>query len=307
MPLGTQPNKKKNSESGVIDHALFAGLFWLAVAGVFGLLVIAIKIDSYLLLGGSLLFLFLLVYIRWIAPYRLTLARHVWKFGSSDICLRLVFLSDLHAGMEKGSQWQARAAKVVQDLKPDVVIFGGDFVESEKEAIQECQTWQQVHAPLGTYFVLGNHDYLDDPAFISKQLQAWKFTPLLNQEVVLEKQGRTLRLVGTDDTWYGRPDLSWFKLSETPALLVSHEPDILLDIQPNLFQGALFGHTHGGQVRFPCIGPLCWLPQTAPQWLDRGEKKWNGLSLIISHGLGESTLSLRWFCPPQIVMVEIWL
>ena len=83
---------------------------------------------------------------------------------------RLIFLSDFHVGLKKQRGYYQRIANQVQALKPDIVVFGGDVVDESAHAIEAFEPLTRIVAPQGCWFVLGNHDFLDDPAFVVRWL-----------------------------------------------------------------------------------------------------------------------------------------
>jgi len=223
--------------------------------------------------------------------------------------VRAILLTDAHAGFFKEPAFYRRVADRVRLLNPDVIFIGGDFVDGDAAALSSLESWRSFSAPLGVYAVLGNHDYYrtGSSSVVRDWIRSSGFKNMTNRSTRLSKEGRSFILLGLDDARLGTPDYSLFVRSatQTPRLLFTHDADALLRLDGTEVNGALIGHTHGGQVRLPIIGSLSYLPQQAPQWLDRGLKYWHQIPVVISQGIGETVAPIRFDCPPQIVEVNI--
>ncbi len=220
--------------------------------------------------------------------------------------LKIVFLSDLHAGSWKGKLFYDRLVKKVNQLEADLLLIGGDLVEERSEAIKDLSSLAHLSAKKGKYFILGNHDYLDNPRLVDEQLQDWGFENVTNTKRLIEYEGQTMELVGLDDPWFGAPDVSLIHSPiNYPRFVFTHEPDMLMDMEDGEADIVVMGHTHGGQVRLPFIGSVTRLPQQMSKELDRGLHVWHNIPVIISQGLGESNARMRFLCPPQIVVIEV--
>ena len=84
-----------------------------------------------------------------------------------------------------------------------------------------------------------------------------------------------------------------------------HNPDPADRAEYNGVDLMISGHTHGGQVRLPFIGPSVPLPTTLGQQYDQGFFPYGKMSLFITSGVGESTVRARLFNPPEIVQLEV--
>jgi hypothetical protein len=220
--------------------------------------------------------------------------------------LRIVFLADLHAGASKGVSFYERVVSRVETLKPDVVILGGDLVDWYARDVKDLACLTNIVAPEGKYFVLGGHDFFDDPDVVTSAMESYGFTNATNRLFQLTAQNKQVDHIGLDDSWFGAPDLLLLRVpKERLRILVTHQADILMDIPQGVADLVLLGHTHGGQVRLPWVGAVLPLPHRAPQWLDEGKKMWQETPVIISRGLGEACSRVRFFAPPEIVCVDV--
>lgn len=295
-------------ESSILDlfRTVIEVVFWLmALVLVTGLAMLSI-LGLWIGAVSMCLGLFLLFYTGYIEPgwYQTVVYRLTLRDGLSTP-LKIIFLSDFHTGHRKSKARYTRLFQRVQKLQPDLVLLGGDFVESIGATAADLEGLQLLKPPLGMFFILGNHDYWDDPKRVAAILTAFGAQDLTNREIELRVGIERIRLIGADDASFGVPVLPNLWQSGLPTIFLTHEVDLLSDIPEGACDLVLLGHTHGGQIRFPFKGSLAPLPQAAPAWLDQGLKTWRGLRLIISRGIGESMARVRFWARPQIVVVEL--
>ncbi|MCI0479554.1 metallophosphoesterase [Candidatus Uhrbacteria bacterium] len=274
----------------VVAWASFtAGGAWIAVGVPF-------LVGAFLVAWGS-----------FIEPRRLVVRRYREPLVPEPATwVRLVFVSDMHAGHFRGRRWFERVTSELASLGADLLVLGGDFVADRADAVGHVGPFARIRAGLGRYFVLGNHDYLDDPDRVRTTVAGWGFADLTNGHVSVRKDGRTLQITGVDDAWHGRPMVPPLRVSTSmPHLTVAHEPDVVLDMKAGDTDLLVTGHTHGGQIRLPFVGALAGIPALLGRRVDRGRKVVNGVPLIVSEGCGESDVRARLFCPPDVTVVEI--
>jgi len=240
-----------------------------------------------------------------------------------DLALRVAMLSDLHAGaplMDEG-----RIEHIVartNALAPDLVLLTGDFgpafrfITRVLPHADVARRLAALRAPLGVYAVNGNHDWWEDEAAlrqgrgavtaIGRALDSVGIPTLRNQVLRagpvlvggLESQWVFGPRRGADDL----PHLLGQVSGDAPLLLMAHEPDIFARL-PARATVTFSGHTHGGQVR---LGG--WSPITPSRYGNRyawGHVREEGRDLIVSGGLGISTLPVRFGVPPEITLVDI--
>ncbi len=256
---------------------------------------------------------------------RLTIQHHTvrptgWPAGLS---LRVAMLSDLHAGAPLMDE--ARIEHIVartNALAPDLVLMTGDFGPScdfVTRVIPHADVARRLaglRAPLGTFAVNGNHDWWEDPVAMrrgagavttmGRALEAVGIPVLRNQVMRagpvlvggLESQWAFGAYRGAEDV----PRLLEQVAGDAPLLVMAHEPDIFATL-PGRAAVTFSGHTHGGQVRL-----LGWSPYTSSRYGNRyawGHVREDGRDLVVSGGLGISTLPVRFGVPPEITVVDI--
>lgn len=207
------------------------------------------------------------------------------------------------------------AIGMVNDLHPDLIALTGDFVsipwagsraKAAEAAVPCARLLTQLKAPQGLWAVLGNHDCYTDPERVTGALEAEKIPVLINQSVPIERNGARFWLAGVDDALAKGADLDQtlrnIPKDEAVVLLV-HEPDFADQVARYPVDLQLSGHSHGGQLRVPLVGPL-YLPELARKYV-WGQYKIGGLTLYTNAGLGTVEIPARFDCPPEITMLTI--
>lgn len=238
--------------------------------------------------------------------------------------LRIAALADLHAC----EPWMPLArieeiVRVANALKPDLVVLLGDYVAGIRRfrtGVVPMHDWSaalgKLEAPLGTYAVLGNHDWWTDAEAVRQALST-RGIPVLENEArrLTAPDGGAFWLAGLGDQlarirgrdgFEGVHDLGKTMRAvtdEAPVILLAHEPDIFPEV-PDRVSLTLCGHTHGGQVRLPFLGAPV-VPSRFGQRYAYGHIVEAGRHLVVSAGLGCSVLPVRFGAPPEIALLEL--
>lgn len=227
-------------------------------------------------------------------------------------------LSDIHFLEFTGRHHVESAVNIIQQHRPDLVLLTGDFVSvplirtaaaSAKAAglAEPCaDVLRALHTPFGSIATLGNHDHYTDPEIVTSALQRRGIKVLRNASMPLERDGARIWLVGVEDAFFGKFDPATLLRGIPPAettIFALHEPDpadltarYAIDLQ-------LSGHSHGGQVRFPLIGPPI-LPALARKY-PMGLYRIRDLQLYTNRGLGVVGVPFRLDCPPEITLITL--
>jgi len=293
---------KDNQSFIVFDLAMLA-------LGVFGLLLVWAGwfLGGWWLILSALMLLgiVLLAYGVWVEPRRVKVSNFKINLSSqSKVMIKVVFIADLHAGSNKPKKWYDRVFSRIKDMGADLLLVGGDLVVSQASHLNKLEALNEIGCQYGKYFVLGNHDYLDNPGQIVKSLTGWGFHDLTNANLTLRCQGLDLRLAGIDDCVFGQQAAVPAPACASPLILLCHEPDVLRDLAEGQADLVLCGHNHGGQIRWPGLGAL-FVPSKLGRRVDAGFKVVNGIRTYLTTGLGEVLCRARLFCPPEIVVLEI--
>ena len=171
--------------------------------------------------------------------------------------LRIVQLSDLHVGPTIKKPFVQRVVDRVGQLEPDIIVFTGDLADGATDRLSsDVAPLAQLQAPLGTYFVTGNHEYYSGVESWTDTAKSLGFEVLINEGRILEFGGSRIALAGVTDYSAGElmPDHS-SDPEQAFASAGSADLRILLAHQPRSIEAAsradchlqLSGHTHGGQ------------------------------------------------------------
>lgn len=207
-------------------------------------------------------------------------------------------LSDLHVGPTTPADWVRHVAEELAQRRPDLVVAVGDFIGGHEHVAAANWSLEPVRGALA---VLGNWDYY------SPQIrQALTNVQLLENQGVLAAAG--LWLAGVDEPRLGRPDVDRALAGAPPGavrILLCHEPDYADTLVRPEHRVALMisGHSHGGQVRLPLVGPLLLPPG--------GRKYHTGLyqaphcQVYTTRGVGTAHIPVRLFCPPEVTLIRL--
>ena len=255
-----------------------------------------------LLLVGCLLF----AWARFVEPQRIRVQETV--LAGAGAPLRLVLISDIHLGVYKDTEYLQRLVDRINALQADAVVIAGDFTYEPDGASLQTMFAPLARLRLPTYAVLGNHDQQAPGPDIDVELRA----ALAGHNVkVIEGTTVTLggfRLAGLGDRWADKDDPGFLTTarSAVPTLVLTHNPDSAIGLDPDHTALVLAGHTHGGQIRIP------WLyRQVIPSryGFDRGEQYLRTpagrVRVYTTVGTGEIGLPMRLFNPPTIDLLDL--
>lgn len=229
--------------------------------------------------------------------------------------VRIVLLTDLH--VERLTRRERRVLELVGELDPDLVLFGGDllnlsYVEDARAQADARAFMEQISRRHELRVVLGNPT-VEARNVVLPFWQSLGVTPLDATSEALQLQGARVRLYGLPTTQSLTADAK-----RLASLLASHPPapeeaTVLLYHLPDLAGRTpgvdlyLAGHTHGGQIRIPLLGPLFTASSVARR-LARGTHRVGDTLLHTSRGLGMEGAGaprMRFFCPPEVTLVEL--
>jgi predicted MPP superfamily phosphohydrolase len=228
--------------------------------------------------------------------------------GEANV-LRLAFAADFHAGPTTSERLLRRAAEALRALEADVLLLGGDFVSLRPEyAGRITDLLRTIPAPLGRYAVLGNHDYWAGASVVAQHLAGAGVQLLTNRNVRLPQPFQQVFLCGLDDHTSGEPDpAAAFARADGVRVLLMHSPSGLLDVGDRPFTVALSGHTHGGQIALSNGRPLIVAHGRLSRRHNAGRYDLEqGRTLLVSRGIGCSTLPVRVNSPASILLCTLW-
>jgi len=221
---------------------------------------------------------------------------------------RILQISDLHLRTFWSEVYDQLIERVRREA-PDAIFMTGDFVNNKRDHSQEApfahRLVSQLKATHGVLGVLGNHDQYGLPP----KMEGSGITFLDRRRHLLEINGSTVEVLGlpgvirTDVT---KSVLDRFPPKEpgVPRLILSHYPDVIRRarrLQPDVY---FAGHTHGGQICLPGGIPII-RHDSLPRSVVKGVHRFEDIWLVISRGMGFTTLPIRLFCPAEVIEVTL--
>lgn len=234
--------------------------------------------------------------------------------------LRVVFLSDIHWGFWFSNADLDGLISRINNLRPDLVLFGGDYATDYSSAVrffQQMKKTNRIHARYGIYGVVGDSDRWESSYEQSQLMEAMSgadVIPLVNKTATINIGTGRIIIAGAYKPAKGAPDIKSLAGSLSPSdfvIFLAHDPSLINTVQQTSNSSGelgwldlgLFGHTHGGQMAF-----FSDLLDIAPEVPDRYRSGWlteNRGTLLISRGIGTSVVPCRLFCYPQIHCIEL--
>lgn len=239
------------------------------------------------------------------------------KWPATHAPLNILAAADFHVGCKSVSLEKVEhIVTCMNALNADVILLPGDFLVSNTiqgryippEPIAE--RLGLLRAKYGVYAVLGNHDWYENGQGLWNALEHNNIRVLENDAVKIvrpEHPGQNVWIAGLADDTTRTPDLKRafeFVTTNDPVVLMCHDPGTFADIDKRPVV-TICGHTHGGQVNFPGRRYLQKLPSRAPLEHAYGHIRENGRDLIVSSGIGTSSLPLRFNCPAELVSLSV--
>jgi len=229
--------------------------------------------------------------------------------------LTLLHLSDWHFTGTPDRRYFERATELAASCNADIIIFSGDLIDRNDLLDWIPTTLGKLSAPLGCWYVLGNHDWNLDPDITREALakHGWRDTAGTVTKI-LHKE-KTLAIGGDETPWMGTPpdfiaaaSMASATDNEHPQpvdfrLLIAHSPDRLEYARSQQVDLMLAGHTHGGQVVLPIIGPIYSPSHNGVKHC--GGSFWEPPTLLhVSRGLnGRHPLRIR--CRPELTAITL--
>ena len=278
--------------------------------------------------GAVIGFLVALFWASFIEPnwYRL---RRITIRGQKKIKhpITILHLSDIHFTKKEGSK--RGFFQKLSMLNPDLIFLTGDIIDDDEGIETAVRLISGLRARYGTFLVLGNHDYYDYqwidnvryhlgltrtaihrnnvPRYVSEMKKIGVHV-LINESVKLQVHGNPVLIGGTDDPVTQKIDFerALHGLSpETLNILLIHQLDGLLKLSHRGVDLAFAGHTHGGQVRIPFLGPIVCDTKLPRRYVE-GLHTYQGMTVFVSRGLGAGrTLFPRFACRPEAIFFEV--
>ena len=220
--------------------------------------------------------------------------------------MRILFMSDLHLDGLPGLS--ERLVTLLPAIEVDLCLLGGDYRMATHGSYKDSLTRLEmvtgaIKSRHGVYAVLGNHDCIE----MTDALMGMGVHVLVNDAVCLENRGDHLWIAGTDDPHYYRCENIDQTFEDIPAesctIFMAHSPELYKTVchKADLY---LAGHTHGGQIQIPPIGPV-FTHCKAPRRVCHGRWSEGNMQGYTSNGVGVSGVPVRFNCPGEIVVLTL--
>ncbi len=229
---------------------------------------------------------------------------------------RVVLLTDIHVGPFYSERDVERMLEKMAELDPDMVLFGGDLLQKvsdyqQVDGARVSRAFAKLKPRLGKFAVLGNHDIrtTDMQQTATSILENGGFQILQNDSREIAPGFFLCGTGSASDDGPGSPTdqadvskVAWTTEHNAFSLLLSHEPSQTEANTKYPFALQLSGHTHGGQISLPLIGPflLYGHEDYFAGFYTAGQTR-----LYVSRGIGTSVVRARFLAPPEIVVVTL--
>lgn len=258
--------------------------------------------------GITVLIISFLVSIMWqynafhpvVKEYNISLDKKI------DGGLDAVFISDIHAGTSVKKENLAKLTNMVDEIKPDIILLGGDIFDessSREDIVNTCKAFGKMKSLYGIYYISGNHDADLYNNYISELEQAG--VKIIDDEIILV--GYKFYIAGRRDE--GMLNSSKIRMSvdellgnadkEYPVIMLDHRPEYFDEDTGNGIDLLLCGHTHSGQI-FPGNLFISLFNDLA-----YGHEKFNGTDVIVSSGYGVWGFPVRSGSRCELVSIHI--
>lgn len=248
----------------------------------------------------------------------LTIKNHLMvspKIANSLNNMKIAYISDLQFNHFMDQKRLDQMIHKINEAKPDVLIFGGDLfddpstytIDDEVKA-SLIKSLKKLKAPYGKFAVLGEKDH--DKAInkdIENILFKANFECLNNQSIQIRKDGNDFfNLVGIDSMIGGNSDINMALNGINTALftiVATHASDLVPSLPVNGIDLVLCGHSHGGQISLPLIGPTEKIKGSTKY--EQGITTVNRTKVLVTNGLGTTQKDIRFLSSPQCHIIRL--
>ncbi|MEJ8735985.1 metallophosphoesterase [Erysipelotrichaceae bacterium HCN-30851] len=240
------------------------------------------------------------------------------KIPESMNDITIAFISDIKYNEFMDKTRLSNMISKLTTTSPDIVIFGGDMFSEPDKNVPDSQMskdittiLKSIEAPLGKFAILGDQDNVNEDVkkIVSQILYDSDFEVLSDSAIRLRNENSdSISLIGLNNLINGdpKPENAMKNVNENEFnILVTHCPDAVSKSGINLeyIDIALAGHSLGGQIYLPVLGPI--YTEEGATTYNRGQYDINGSKLYVSNGLGTSKIDMRLMTPPQVLIFRL--
>lgn len=284
------------------------------LALVIGLLPLAGAAELWAVAAVQVILTLLSWYGHLVEPFWIQHTRLTLKLKDLGAPLELLFISDLH--VERLTRREAHVIESIKRRAPDVIAIGGDVLNlsyvGDPRALEHAERFLgQLSAPGGVYFIRGTWD-VDPPHIINALVDRLdNLIPVNGSRRTVEHGGARFQLVGipADLSPEERVGLleELFDGARAPTVCVHHLPDLIEDAARVGADVYLSGHTHGGQICAPLLGPVFTGSRFGRRYL-RGFHRLGDTRAYVSRGIGLEGLGaprMRFLARPEMIWIRM--
>ncbi|WP_185861741.1 metallophosphoesterase [Peribacillus cavernae] len=232
--------------------------------------------------------------------------------GNTSV-LNILQLSDMH--LENISITPDELHDKLKNEEIDLIALTGDFLDRKRtipKLIPYLKVLNKLNIKYGIYAVFGNHDYVlrnDDLYQLKDELEKYGCVVLQNKNKVISVDGKTVNIIGIDDYSTGRSDLgaSYSNIENGTNLVITHDPNVVLDMTNYQFDYLMAGHFHGGQICYPKAYHLVKMGKLIKMNMIKGMHIQDGKPFYINEGLGQTGVNIRIGSRPEITLHQLSL
>lgn len=257
-------------------------------------------------------------YTTHIEPYAVSVERVALALRSEragDDVVRVGVVADLQTTEIGG--YEQHAVRLLDEADPDIVLVGGDLFQGTPRQFRDNRgalrdLFTGIDAPGGVYVVEGD---TDDAQTLADLFAGTSVTYLWNEVVETQVGDRTVRIAGLGNNRgrdYRAGVAAIDELTAAPqsavTIALGHRPDWVFDVPEGRVDLVVAGHTHGGQIQVPFIGPLMTLTEVPREIAAGGLHELDGTPLYVSRGVGheqQGAPQIRFLAPPNVGLIEL--
>ncbi len=271
----------------------------------------------------AFLLVVIILIIFWTIWGNITVKTTIWDIHDTNLPsgfegYKIAQISDLH-NAEFG-QNNSQLLKILQNESPDMIVLTGDLVDSSHTDINTAVSFAEHAISIAPcYYVTGNHEawLKEQYSELEKKLENCGVIVFHNQSEILASNDDTIQLIGVDDPDFSESGSGMFDLAaeiisteiqdagarEGYKILLSHRPELFDTYVEKNINLALCGHAHGGQFRLPFIGGLVAPNQGFFPKYDGGLYTKENTTMVVSRGIGNSIIPIRFNNRPEVVII----
>ncbi|MCY8945114.1 metallophosphoesterase [Bacillus atrophaeus] len=231
--------------------------------------------------------------------------------GASKKKLTILHLSDLH--LENISVSPEQLLDLTKKNSIDIIALTGDFLDRKRnipKLANYLDALQELKPKYGMYAVFGNHDYVlkeNDFQRLKQVLEEHGCRTLQNEHVQVQTEEGFLNIIGIDDYSTKRSNIidSYKGLKDGYHLVLTHDPNIVLDMEKFRFDYLLSGHFHGGQIHWPKPYHMVKMGKLVRMNMIKGLHYHHDKPFYISEGLGQTGVNIRVGSRPEVTFHQI--